>query len=206
MFPTLQHRRTRAPALWALSVGLLLSSASHAAIEIEHWTEPSGARVYLVTSDSIPMVDVQIDVDGGSRRDPARQAGLASATAQLLSSGVAAWQGQPARDENALEEAWLDTGARFGAEASSDRFTFKWRSLTDPAWLPQAVALAAQQIAAPSFSAAVWQRDRERQIAAWQEAQNQPDTHAARAFDHAVYGAHPYGQEETPQTWRAIDQ
>jgi zinc protease len=70
--------------------------------------------------------------------------------------------------------------------------------------LPQAVALAAQQIAAPTFSAAVWQRDRERQIAAWQEAENRPDTHAERAFDRAVYGTHPYGQEETPQTWRAI--
>ena len=77
-------------------------------------------------------------------------------------------------------------------------------SLTDPVWLPQAVAVAAQQIAAHTFSASVWQRDRERQIAAWQEAQNQPDTHAARAFDRAVYGTHPYGQEETPQTWRAI--
>jgi zinc protease len=204
MVSIFQHRRRAAPAVWAFSVGLLLSSASHAAIDIEHWTEPSGARVYLVSSASIPMVDVQIDVDGGSRRDPARQAGLASATAQLVSSGVSAWQGQPARDENALEEAWLDTGAQFGAEVTSDRFTFKWRSLTDPTWLPQAVALAAQQIAAPTFSASVWQRDRERQIAAWQEAQNQPDTHAERAFDRAVYGTHPYGQEETPQTWRAI--
>jgi zinc protease len=204
MFSILQHRRLGAPALWALSVGLLLSSASHAAIDIEHWTEPSGARIYLVSSPSIPMVDVQIDVDGGSRRDPARQAGLASATAQLVSSGVAAWQGQPARDENALEEAWLDTGAQFSADVTSDRFTFKWRSLTDPAWLPQAVALAAQQIAAPTFSAAVWQRDRERQVAAWQESENRPDTHAERAFDRAVYGSHPYGQEETPQTWRTI--
>jgi zinc protease len=204
MFPILTTLRRGAPAAWALSIGLLWSPASHAAIDIEHWTEASGARVYLVSSHSIPMVDVQIDLDGGSRRDPARQAGLASATAQLLSSGVAAWQGQPARDENALEEAWLDTGAQFGAEASGDRFTFKWRSLTDPAWLPQAVALAAQQIAAPTFSGAVWQRDRERQIAAWQEAENRPGTHAARTFNRAVYGPHPYGQSATPQTWRAI--
>ena len=204
MLPILQQRHKPSPAGWALVIGLFLSTVSHAAIDIEHWTEPSGARVYLVSNPSIPMVDVQIDVDGGSRRDPARQAGLASATAQLVSSGVTAWQGQPARDENALEEAWLDTGAQFSADATSDRFTFKWRSLTDPAWLPQAVALAAQQIAVPTFSAAVWQRDRERQIAAWQEAENRPDTHAERAFDRAVYGTHPYGQEETPQTWRAI--
>lgn len=188
----------------ALGLSLLLSSTAHAAIAIEHWTDASGARVFLVSSYAIPMVDVQIDLDGGSRRDPAQQAGLASATAQLLSSGVAAWQGLPAREENALEEAWLDTGAQFGAEASSDRFTFKWRSLTDPAWLSPAVALAAQQIAAPTFSEPVWQRDRERQIAAWQEAENRPGTHAARAFDNAVYGSHPYGQSANPQTWRAI--
>lgn len=187
-----------------LGLSLLLSSTAHATIAIEHWTDASGARVFLVSSHAIPMVDVQIDLDGGSRRDPAQQAGLASATAQLLSSGVAPWQGQPARQENALEEAWLDTGAQFGAQASSDRLTFTWRSLTDPAWLAPAVALAAQQIAAPTFSEPVWQRDRERQIAAWQEAENRPGTHAARAFDNAVYGAHPYGQAANPQTWRAI--
>jgi zinc protease len=171
---------------------------------IEHWTEASGARVYLVSSPAIPMVDVRVDFDGGSRRDPAHQAGLASATAQLLSAGVGAWQGQPARDENALEEAWLDTGAQFGAEASGDRFSLQWRSLTDPVWMKPALRLFAQQIAAPTFPNAVWQRDRERQIAAWQEAQNQPDTHAARLFDQAVYGQHPYGWEETPTSWRAI--
>lgn len=191
-------------ACWTLGASVILAAQAQAAIAIDHWVDPSGARVYLVTSHAIPMVDVRIDFDGGSRRDPAHQAGLASTTAQLMSAGVSAWRGQPARDENALEEAWLDTGAQFGAEASGDRFTLQWRSLTDPAWLPQAVALAAQQIGAPVFSASVWQRDRERQIAAWQEAQNRPDTHAARAFDRAVYGAHPYGLEETPQTWRAI--
>jgi len=54
------------------------SATALAAIPIEHWTQPSGARVYLVQSPSIPMLDVQIDFDGGSRREPARQAGLAS--------------------------------------------------------------------------------------------------------------------------------
>jgi zinc protease len=187
-----------------LVLALMSGVSAHAAMAIEHWTEASGARVYLVSSPAIPMVDVRVDFDGGSRRDPAHQAGLASATAQLLSAGVGAWQGQPARDENALEEAWLDTGAQFGAEASGDRFSLQWRSLTDPVWMKPALRLFAQQIAAPTFPNAVWQRDRERQIAAWQEAQNQPDTHAARLFDQAVYGQHPYGWEETPTSWRAI--
>ena len=187
-----------------LVAGALVPVWVHAGIAIEHWVEPSGARVYLVSSPAIPMVDVQLDFDGGARRDPAHHAGLASATANVMSAGVDAWQGQPARDENALAEAWLATGAQTGASASAERFSLSLRSLTDPAWLPQAVALAAQQIAAPSFPDGVWQRDRERQIAALREAENRPATHANRAFAKAVYRDHPYGRETRAETLRAI--
>ena len=58
-----------------------------AAIPIEHWTLDNGAQVYLVQSPGIPMVDVQIDFDGGSRRDPPAQAGLAGVSAAQLSAG-----------------------------------------------------------------------------------------------------------------------
>eukprot|EP01041_Mallomonas_annulata_P027557 gene27557-49183_t len=71
--------------VWPLWAAL---TPAQAAIPIEHWTHASGARVYLVASPSIPMLDVQLDFDGGSRRDPAAQAGLAGATAGLLSDGV----------------------------------------------------------------------------------------------------------------------
>src|SRR3990167_7316349 len=78
---------------------------AHAAIPIEHWTHASGARVYLVPSPSIPMLDVQLNFDGGSRRDPARQAGLASATAGMLSAGVLGPPRHPAPHQNQLRAA-----------------------------------------------------------------------------------------------------
>ncbi len=46
--------------------------------------------MYLVSSQAIPMVDVQIDFDAGSRRDPSSQAGLASVTAGMFDKGVLA--------------------------------------------------------------------------------------------------------------------
>lgn len=189
-----------------LAAGLLAAGAgtASAAIPIEHWTQPSGARVYLVRSPSIPMLDVQIDFDGGSRREPARQAGLASATAGLLSGGVAAQGGQPALDENALSEAWVDLGAQFGASASGDRFTFQLRTLTQPDLLERAVALAARQMAAPAWPEAVWQRDRERLLAALQQAETRPGTLASRTFAQSVFGDHPYGQQATAESYRAI--
>ena len=46
---------------------LLSCLAARAAIPIQHWTMASGARVYLVESPSIAMVDLQIDFDGGAQ-------------------------------------------------------------------------------------------------------------------------------------------
>jgi len=177
------------------AVAIFYPMFSWAAIPIQHWTQPGGARVYLVESPAIAMVDVQLDFDAGSRRVAADQAGLAGITASLLSKGVAARGGEPALDENALGEAWADLGAQFGASAGSDRFSFSLRSLTEPDLLGQAMRLAARQIAEPSFPDPVWQRDRQRMLAQLKEAYTRPAYRVARAFSEAVYGSHPYGHE-----------
>jgi zinc protease len=175
-----------------------------AAIPIQHWTQPNGARVYLVESPAIAMLDVQIDFDAGGRRDPPAQAGLASVTASMLSKGVRAEKGDAALDENALSEAWADLGAQFGASAGSDRLSFSLRSLTEPDLLAKAVALAAREIAEPAFPDAVWQRERQRIEASIKEANTRPATVAGRAYSAAVYGSHPYGYEVTAPTLERI--
>ena len=187
-----------------LLVGLSLSLPVLAAIPIQHWTMPSGVQVYLVESPSIAMVDMQIDFDAGSRRDPADKAGLASVTAGMASRGVLAAPGEPALDENGLSEAWADLGASFGAGATGDRMSFSLRSLTYPDLLGKAVALAARQLGQPAFPQAIWLRERERLLASLREARTRPATIAGRAFAAAVYGAHPYGYEMTEQTLAGI--
>ena len=174
-------------------------------IPIQHWQQASGAAVYLVESQGIPMVDVQIDFDAGSRRDPAAQAGLASVMAAMTSKGVRAAGGDALLDENALSEAWADLGASFGASASSDRLSFSLRSLTYPDLLAKATQLAARQLAEPSFPPDVWLRERERLKASLREANTRPATLAGRAFAKAVYGEHPYGYEMTEETLARIE-
>ncbi|MBT9553643.1 MAG: insulinase family protein [Hydrogenophaga sp.] len=196
------HTSLAASVRWFLVVlgGLAVALPAQAAIPIQHWTHASGARVYLVASPAIPMLDVQIDMDGGSLRDPPSRAGLASATASLMSAGVAAHQGQPALDENQLSEAWVDLGAQMGAQAGGDRLSVSLRSLTEPDLLEGAVALAARQLAAPAWPDAIWQRERQRWLASMKEAETRPGTHAGRAFSQAVYRDHPYGREVTATT------
>ena len=158
-------KKIAASALLISTGALFGANPAWALLPIQHWTEANGAQVWLVESPVIPMVDVQLDFDAGSRRDPAEQAGLAAAVASMASKGVLAMPAAgadagatPALDENALGEAWADLGASFDASAGSDALHFSLRSLTDPALLQRAALLAARQLGEPSWPADIWQR------------------------------------------------
>ncbi len=185
---------------WRMVAAVLaacLGTSAQAGLPVQYWVHASGARVYLVESPAIPMVDVQIDFDAGSRRDPPDRIGLSGITAGMASKGVLADGPLPALDENALSEAWADLGASFGASSGSDRMSFQLRSVTLDDLLPRAVQLAARQLAQPAFPADVWRRERERLVGSLRESNTRPATIAARAFNKAVFGQHPYGFEMT---------
>ena len=184
---------------------LTLHPMAQAGIPIQQWTQASGVKVYLVESHVIPMLDVQLDFDAGSRRDPPDKAGLASVTAGMASRGIAAGGGASALNENALSEAWADLGASFGGSATGDRMAFALRSLTYPDLLARAVQLAARQLAQPGFPADIWRRQREQIGAALKESRTRPASVAARAFNTAVFASHPYGYEMTEATLANID-
>jgi len=194
-------------AVFAAAMGL--AQAAHAVLPIEHWQQSSGARVYLVESHNIPMVDVQIDLDAGSRRDPADKPGLASVAAGQLASGIRAQAGgqgpyAKALHENQLGEAWADLGASFGASATGDRLSFSLRSLSDADLLDKAAQLAARQMAHPAYPQAVWLRDRDKMAAAIRESLTRPGTVAQNRYGDAVYGGHPYGWRTTPESLQHI--
>lgn len=175
-------------------------NSAWALLPIQHWQQPSGAQVWLVESPSIPMVDIQVDFDAGSRRDPAGKAGLAAAVSLMAAKGIRADGKQPALDENALGEAWADLGAGLETSAGPDSFSYTLRSLTVPDLLQRATDLASRQIAQPSWPAEVWQRERARWSASIAESNTRPGTVARRAYAQAVYSGHPYGQRVTEQT------
>ena len=192
-------------AVFAGTAVLGLGSAQ-AALPIQHWALANGAKIYLVSTNALPIVDVQVDFDAGGRRDPASQAGLASATSAMVEKGVRAGKnGEPALDQNALGEAWADLGASFDVSAGNDRMSYSLRTLSDPALLGKAVTLASRELGEPAFPDDVWLRERERINASIKESNTKPATIAGRAFSQAVYGVHPYGQEVTEETLARID-
>ncbi len=197
--------RLSALRLLLAGAALCAGAAAQAALPIQHWVLANGAKVYLVATDALPIVDVQVDFDAGARRDPPAQAGLASVSADMIERGVRASQGEPALDQNGLGEAWADLGANFDVGASADRTSFSLRTLSDPALLDKSVHLAARQIGEPSFPPDIWKDERQRIDATLKEANTKPATIAQRAFSQAVYGDHPYGNDTTEATLAKID-
>ena len=63
-------KKIAARAMAVCATGLFVHTLALATIPVQQWTQTSGAQVYLVESPAIAMVDVQIDFDAGSRRDP----------------------------------------------------------------------------------------------------------------------------------------
>lgn len=203
---TSKHAAARALRRLALVGAALWSWAlpSHATLPIEHWVDASGARVYWVHSPGIAMVDVQVDFDAGSRRDPRAQAGLAQAATLMMSRGLRAVGTDKAMDENALSEAWADWGAQANASASWDRTSFALRSLSAADVLPHTSALMGRWMAHPAWGEAIWQRERQRWVSSLAEALSKPSGMGQRAFTQAVYGEHPYGFVSTEATLSAI--
>lgn len=188
---------------WGGLACLITSASCLAATPVEHWSAQGGTRVYLVSTPNLPMLDLQIDFDAGSRRDFVNKAGLSSAVAMMMSKGFKSSPTLPAMDENQLGEAWADLGASFVASSSQDRFSFRLRTLTQDEILKAATLLAAQQMARPAFDAKIFEREREKSIAALRESLTQPGAVAGRAFAAAIYPSHPYGELVTPESMQS---
>ena len=187
-----------------LALGLLGMQWAAAALPMAHWQSPQGAQIYFMPSQQLPIFDIRIDWDAGSRRDPQGKAGTATALAAMLDKGVAAQEKQTALDENALADAWADLAVQTAASVDDDRFSVSLRALSQPEILQPAIALLARQIGQPSLPAPVWQRERAKSIAALAEAQTRPPFVAQTAYTRAVYGQHPYGQTPSAASLKAI--
>jgi zinc protease len=196
-FPAPGSRRLGVGSTVALFL-LLWSSIASAVLPIEHWTTSRGTRVYFVRADAIPMLDVNIDFDAGSRHDPVGKSGLASMTAGMLARGV------DGLDETALAERFADLGASRSGGAGSDRASVSLRTLTSPRERDAAVDLIARIVSRPTFPEGPFKRERERVVQSLREAQIRPDAIAQRTFDALLYPTHPYGREPLPESIEAI--
>jgi zinc protease len=193
------------------------SLGAAAALQIQSWTLDNGARVLFVENHSIPIIDLNVDLDAGSRREPAGKAGLALLTNAMLARGVhearfsddgrapqAEMALEPALTEAQISDAFADTAAQRGGGADSERANVSLRSLSSAPERTAAVRLLARILAQPSFPQEFLERDKARTIAGIKEDLTKPEAIAGKAFWHVLYGSHPYANEATIESVAAI--
>ena len=190
-----------------LAFAFVAIAPAHAALKIQSWTLANGAKVLFVENHSIPVLDISVEFDAGSRRDPQGKAGTAELTNAMLARGLreaSAPVAEPAMSEAQISDALADIAAQRGGGAGADRAGATLRTLSSRAQRDTAVTLLARILAQPSFPQDFFARDKARMLAAIKEDETKPESIAGKAFWRTLYGTHPYAQQETVASVEAI--
>jgi zinc protease len=163
----------------------------------EH-TLANGLRVVLVERHTEPAVSLRLVVPAGKLYDPAAKAGLASATADLLTQGTAS------RSEQQIAATIDGVGGSLSAGSAAD-FSYVSAAATSDQ-LDLALDLLSDVVLHPSFPPAEIERWRRKSLSNLQLQLANAGYLASLAFQHAVFGSFPYGlpQAGTAETVRAL--
>lgn len=171
---------------------------------LSQFVSAKNSRVLFQQAPDIPIIDLAIEIDAGSRWDPEGLEGLAGLTAQMAMAGVRSEANRPALSEAEMGEAWADLAVEQSISTSRDRVSLRFRFLSDPKVRDAAVALIARVLAEPGMVESVFERERATGIASLKESLARPQTLATRALWQAMYQGHPYGALVTEASLQAL--
>ena len=173
-----------------LVFGLLQSA--QAILPIEKLDSVKGAKAYLVQTQALPMLDIEISVDAGDRFDPTGKSGLASMTAELMNYGARSSKG--ALSEAQIADEIADLGANFGISVGGERAVIRIRSLSRKDLRDRAVQLSSAMLSAPTYDDKILEREKQRAITGLLEAETKPESVLERRFRKSVYGNYPLSE------------
>lgn len=162
------------------------TALAHATPAIQHWQSAGGAKVLFVENHDIPMLDVAVNFPAGSSFDTAEKSGVAGLTHHLLDLGA------DGLSEDDIARGMADIGAQFGGSFDQDRASVSLRTLSSAAERDRALDIMARVLQRPLFPEEILVREKARVIAALKEAETKPESISDKAFQKAVFGAHPY--------------
>ncbi len=157
-----------------------------AALPIQQWQTAGGARVLFVETHDLPMLDLAVDFPAGASRDSHQNSGLAALTLRMLRMGA------EGLDEDQIAERLADVGADIGGRIDMDRAGYSLRTLSSARERDQAIAVLLGILQKPTFPQAIFEREKERALAALKEADTKPEAIADREFKRLLYAEHPY--------------
>ena len=174
-----------------------------AAMPVQQWMTANGAKVLFVETHAIPILDISVEFDAGSRRDPEGKSGLAALTNGSLDKGILPVYGDRVKEAQILD-TFADAGALRSNKVSMDRAGYTLRVLSDQAESEKAIRLMSRLLAAPSFPEELLERDKSRLVASIKEEMTRPEAIAGKTFKRDIYNDHPYGRSPTPESVASV--
>lgn len=178
--------RAKVPARLLALATFACAFAAQATLPVQQWQTPSGARVLFVEIHDLPMLDVAVDFPAGTSRDTREKSGLAALTLRMLRLGA------EGLDEDQIAERLADVGADIGGRFDMDRAGYGLRTLSSARERDEAVAVLLRILQRPTFPQPIFEREKERVLAALKESDTKPETIADREFKRRLYADHPY--------------
>jgi zinc protease len=153
--------------------------------------------VYLIEDHTLPVVSLDLNLDGGSINDPAGKVGLASTCMSMITEGTARL------DKIAYSEALADIASNISAFAGRDRQGVSMSSLKRN--LPATFALFTETITSPGFRQSDFDRMIKRSLESLKQAKASPGSINGRVSGTVLYGgSHPLGRVHNERTLAAI--
>jgi zinc protease len=143
-------------------------------------------RVFIESSDVLPLVDVEIALPVGSLRDPAGHEGLAQLTGQLIRFGPRGLS------QERFDEQLARLGARLSVEISMR--TTRVRATVLRRNLGPVLALLARMVWDPAMRASDFAKLKRQTQASLQARLDDDQTLGAICFREALFGVHPYAR------------
>jgi zinc protease len=147
---------------------------------------PAGSLVIVDESHAVPLIHLELAARTGSADDPRGSEGLLNLAAELARRGTAG------RSREQLDEALDALGGRLDVLVDQDSVRLVGEVLARN--LEPYLALLADVVLRPDFSAAEFARTRREIQAQIDEVRNDDRALCARFFERRLYGDHPYGR------------
>ena len=153
---------------------------------------------------SIPLIDLAIDIDSGSRWDPKGLEGLSSMTKSMIFKGIDKFGGQEEMSEQQISEFIARTALVRSASNDRDKTSLRFRFLSDIEIRKPVLKFIARILAFPKFNSEILAREKSNSISRLEESLTKPQPIAIKKLWKAMYPDHPYGRSISADSINSI--
>ena len=153
--------------------------------EIQSFTLDNKLKVFFVQKNELPILQLNLVLNGGSKTDPNDKKGLANLTAMTIDEGAGKYNALELSDE-------FDTlGSHFNVGASQDNIFLSLQTVKEN--FERSFDLFSSVLLKPRFTEKDFDREKRKVLIKLLQLKDEPDQIADAAYEHLIFGKdHPY--------------